>query len=52
MSVIPVPMARNGEVVRLPRPADALGAALRGTFAMPKTGTDMVALLQRLDRLR
>ena len=42
----------NEEVVRLPRPADALGAALRGVFSDQPLPVDMVLLLNRLDRVR
>ena len=38
------------QVVRRPRPADAIGAALRGAFACPSLPDDMVRLLRRIDR--
>ena len=41
----------NDQIVRRPRPTDAIGAALRGVFgegaALPP---DMMRLLQKLDR--
>lgn len=38
------------QVVRRPRPADALGAALRGAFDSRTLPEDMVRLLRRLDK--
>jgi hypothetical protein len=43
----------NEQVVVRPRPADALGAALRGAFgAHGGLPSDLAHLLLRLDRLR
>lgn len=39
------------EVVRRPRPADALGAALRGAFGTPPLSDDIARLLRRLDKV-
>ena len=41
-----------GQSVRLPRPADAIGAALRGVFHTPVLPKDMARLLHCLDRNR
>ncbi|MEA1085596.1 hypothetical protein SFC76_15120 [Sphingomonas sp. CD22] len=42
---------RSGDyVVRLPRPADPLGNALRGVFGETPMPDDLQALLNRLDR--
>ena len=44
--------ARNGDyVVRLPRPADPLGHALRGVFGETPMPDDIKTLLERLDRV-
>lgn len=41
----------NDQVVRRPRPTDAIGAALRGVFGEGGTlPADMARLLQRLER--
>lgn len=42
----------TGQVVRRPRPSDAIGAALRGVFDCPALPDDISRLLQRLDRMR
>ena len=43
----------NDQVVRCPRPADAIGTALRGTYGhAPGLPADIARLLQRLDRPR
>ncbi|WP_169742501.1 hypothetical protein [Sphingomonas taxi] len=43
---------RSGDyVVRLPRPADPLGHALRGVFGETPMPDDMRALLERLERV-
>lgn len=43
----------NEQVVVRPRPADALGAALRGAFGSHRhLPTDLAQLVQRLDRIR
>jgi hypothetical protein len=53
MSALYLSMARDAEqVVRRPRPADAIGAALRGVFDCPALPEDMTRLLRRLDRQR
>jgi hypothetical protein len=53
MNALHLSMADDAEqVVRRPRPADAVGAALRGVFACPALPDDMVRLLRRLDRQR
>lgn len=51
MSALYLSIGREGEqVVRRPRPSDALGAALRGAFSCPALPADMVRLVRRLDR--
>lgn len=51
MSSLYLSIGRDAEqVVRLPRPADAIGAALRGVFDAPALPEDMARLLRRLDR--
>lgn len=43
----------NGQVVHRPRPADPIGAALRGAFGDGATlPPDILRLLQNLDRTR
>ncbi|WP_179506859.1 hypothetical protein [Sphingomonas melonis] len=43
---------RNGDyVVRIPRPADPLGHALRGVFGETPMPEDLQALLNRLNRV-
>jgi hypothetical protein len=42
----------QGHSVRPPRPADAIGAALRGMFDAPALPEEMARLLRRLDRDR
>ena len=43
----------NDQVVRRPRPTDAIGAALRGVFGEGDSlPSDMARLLQRLDDQR
>ncbi|SEN32814.1 hypothetical protein SAMN05192583_2495 [Sphingomonas gellani] len=50
--VTPTPPATKRpkpQVVALPRESDALGASLRGAFAMPDMSDDLRTLLSRLD---
>ena len=43
----------NEQVVTRPRPADPLGAALRGTFGAHRNlPADLAQLIRRLDRIR
>ena len=49
----PLSMANDAvEVVRRPRPADALGAALRGAFGCPAVPDEMAQLLRQLEKPR
>ena len=53
MSALYLTIGRDAEqLVRSPRPADAIGAALRGAFGCPSLPDDMARLLRRLDRTR
>ena len=53
MSAMSLSISRDSEqVVRRPRPADAIGAALRGVFDCPALPEDMARLVRRLDRTR
>ena len=51
MSALDLSIGRDtDQVVRRPRPADAIGAALRGVFECPAVPEDMARLLRRIDR--
>lgn len=51
MSALYLSIGKDAEQwVRRPRPADAIGAALRGVFDCPPLPDDMARLLRRLDR--
>jgi hypothetical protein len=51
MTALYISMAVEAEhVVRRPRPADAIGAALRGVFPCPPLPEEMTRLIRRLDR--
>lgn len=50
---LPMAVTGNDQVVRRPRPNDAIGAALRGVFGPQAClPADMARLLQALDRAR
>ena len=53
MTALYLSMGRDADqVVRTPRPADPIGAALRGIFECPPLPEDMARLLRRIDRPR
>lgn len=52
MCALYLSIGRDAEqTVLRPRPADAIGAALRGSFSCPPLPEDMVRLLRRLDKV-